>query len=534
MSAKPRPKVEEEVSSPQRDHQLDDENLTPDEEYPHGKDFVAIVTALLLAFIIIGLDYTVLATAVPTMTKHFGTIEDIGWYTSVYRLAASSFQFLFGRLYSLFPVKRILLITLVLFAGGVLACALAPTSPFFIMGRGVTGFAAAGVIAGAFSMIIRSFPLSKRSIYAGIGGAAEATACLTAPLLGGFLTDRLSWRWCFYVELPLIGAAFIIVAFFFNPKKDPSSPSKFGEKLAQLDLLGMTFFVPSITFLMLGLQWGGTKYGWQDWRIIAIFCVFAVLLLLFGWLQYRKQDRATLPPRIVSQRNIIFGFIFSCCNNAALSVIEYYMPIYFQAVRGLSASMSGVMVLPVVAGLVLSVFSSGVLTSRLGFYTPFMLSTSVITPPAVGLMTTLGVDATLASLIGYQALLGFGVGIGFQGPQVAVQTILPEKDAPVGIAVIQFAQGIGPAVFVAAAQTLFTQRLAHNIKHFVPEVDYTSLSRDGLVNLSSYVKAPYLAGAIRSVSTAVMQTFYLPVALSCMTLVGALGMEWRSVKKKHA
>ncbi len=133
------------------------------------------------------------------------------------------------------------------------------------------------------------------------------------------------------------------------------------------------------------------------------------------------------------------------------------MPIYFQAVKGLSASMSGVMVLPAVAGLVLSVFSSGVLTSIWGYYTPFMLATSSITPPAVGLITTLDVDAKVASLIGYQALLGFGVGIGFQGPQVAVQTILSQKDAPVGIAVIQFAQGIGPAVFVTIAQTLFTQ-----------------------------------------------------------------------------
>jgi MFS family permease len=174
-------------------------------------------------------------------------------------------------------------------------------------------------------MIMQSFPLSKRSIYAGIVGGAEATACLSAPLIGGFLTDRLSWRWCFYIQLPLIGAAFMIVTFFFNSKKDQSSPSKLSEKLTQLDVLGMTFFVPSITSLMLGLQWGGTKYGWQDCRIIAIFCVFAVLLLLFGWLQYRKQDRATLPPRIISQRNIIFGFIFSCCNNAALSIIEYYV-----------------------------------------------------------------------------------------------------------------------------------------------------------------------------------------------------------------
>ncbi len=174
-------------------------------------------------------------------------------------------------------------------------------------------------------MILLSFPLSKRSIYAGICGAAEATASLSAPLIGGVLTDRLSWRWCFYIELPLIGVTFMIVALFFNANSHQGSLARFSQKLAQLDLLGTALFVPSLTSLMLGLQFGGNKYGWGNGRIIAMFCIFAVLLFSFIWLQYRKQDRTTLPPRIISQRNIVFGFIFSCCNNAASSIVEYYV-----------------------------------------------------------------------------------------------------------------------------------------------------------------------------------------------------------------
>ena len=158
------------------------------------------------------------------------------------------------------------------------------------------------------------------------------------------------------------------------------------------------------------------------------------------------------------------------------------MPIYFQTVKGLSASMSGVMVLPSAAGLILSVGLSGVLTSLVGYYNPFMILTSVITPPAAGLMTTPDINTKVWTLIIYQGLLGFGAGIGFQGPQVAVQAIFHEKDVSIGIAFTQFAQGIGPAVFVAVAQNVFTSRLAANIGQYASGVDLATLTAQGLTH----------------------------------------------------
>jgi len=208
------------------------------------------------------------------------------------------------------------------------------------------------------------------------------------------------------------------------------------------------------------------------------------------------------------------------------------MPIYFQTVKGLSASMSGVMVLPSAVGLILSVGSSCVLTSLVGYYNPFMILTSVITPPAAGLMTTLNINAKLWSLIGYQGLLGFGAGIGFQGPQVAVQAIFSEKDASIGIAIIQFAQGIGPAVFVAVAQNIFINKFASNIRRYAPGVDLATLTTQGLTEPKARVDSSDLMGTVLSYDKALTQTFFLPVSLTCMSLIGALGMEWRSVKAR--
>lgn len=209
------------------------------------------------------------------------------------------------------------------------------------------------------------------------------------------------------------------------------------------------------------------------------------------------------------------------------------MPIYFQAVKEVSPSKSGILVLPTIVGLTISVLFSGSAVSIVGYYAPFMLLTSIIVPIAAGLLTTLEVNAVLARLICYQALFGFACGIGYQGPQVAAQTILDPKDASIGIALIQFTNSFGPAVFVSVAQTVFTGRLIADLEKFAPVLsDPAALATNGLADLKERVGKEDLGGALMEYDKALMQTFYLPVALAALGLVGASGMEWRSVKKK--
>ena len=163
-----------------------------------------------------------------------------------------------------------------------------------------------------------------------------------------------------------------------------------------------------------------------------------------------------------------------------------------------------------------------------------MIATSVLTPIAAGLMTTLKVNATLGSLIAYQALLGFGGGIGLQGPQTAASTIFSTADAPLGISAIIFAQNFGPALFVPVAQTIFTGRLKDYLDEFVPGLNSSALANMGLLDLKDYVGSAELGDALLGYDMAVTRTFFLPVALTCASLVGAVGMEWRSVKQKKS
>ncbi|CAH0053879.1 unnamed protein product [Clonostachys solani] len=483
------------------------------------------MVAVCLSFMLVGLDSNIIATAVPAMTSYFGTINDIAC-----RLMSGSFQLMFGKLYTMLPARILILVNLAIFAAGTLLCALAPSSSIFILGRAITGFATAAVISGAFAMVIHISPLRKRSTYAGMGAATEAVASLTAPLFGGLLTDQLSWRWCFYIQLPLIVGIFFIVLFFIDlTAGKPMADQDFLSVLRKLDVLGTALFVPTITLLVLALQWGGSKYDWSDWRVILPLCISAALLMVFIRHQSRFGEQATVPFRVLRRRSVLFGFLFSFYNNGSLSVIEYYMPSYFQTVKGFSVSMSGVMVLPTAAGLVVSVPLAGYLTTLVGYYSPFMLLNSIITPPATGLLTTLDAGSKLWRLISYQALLGFGTGIGFQGPQVAVQATFSDFDSQIAIAIIQLAQAIGPAIAVAGAQTIFTSKLNSYLARFASNLNLADLNRYGLT-VPDWLNPSEREIVVSAYSYALNNAFYLPLALACMTIIGALCVEWKSIK----
>lgn len=207
------------------------------------------------------------------------------------------------------------------------------------------------------------------------------------------------------------------------------------------------------------------------------------------------------------------------------------MPTYFQAIHGSSATISGVLCLPIVVGLTISILVGSSLTSAIGYYTPFMILTAILSPIAAGLLTTLRTDQSLASLICYQALLGVGTGIGYQGPQVAVQTVLPVSDASTGIALIIFAQNVGPAIFVSIAQTIFTGELLSRLGGILPHMDTQQLTSMGFSDIERHVDHSDIPRVLDGYDMALTTSFFLAVGFACATIVGALGMEWRSVKK---
>ncbi len=215
----------------------------------------------------------------------------------------------------------------------------------------------------------------------------------------------------------------------------------------------------------------------------------------------------------------------------------FYIPIWFQAIKGVSAVRSGINNIPMVLGVVIMSVLSGGLVTVLGYYTPFMIAATVIGSIGAGLLTTFEVNTPSSKWIGYQALYGIGVGLGLQQSLMAVQTVLPLEDVPTGTAMVVFMQSLGGALFVSVAQNVFTNRLVTGLREAAPSLDPSTVLQVGATELKDRVLeetngAALLPGVIYAYNHALTQTFYVGLAMACLTLIGALGMEWRSVKGK--
>ena len=302
------------------------------------------------------------------------------------------------------------------------------------------------------------------------------------------------------------------------------------EKVRRLDPIGTFCLLPCIVCLLLALQWGGVTYNWSNARVIALLGLTGVLCIAFVVVQKLRGDDAMVPARIFLNRSILAGSWFSLCNGAALQVMFYFLPIWFQAIKHASAVKSGIMNLPCVLGLVITGILAGALTKRTGYYTPWMLLSSVLSPIGAGLISTFSPSTGHPAWIGYQALFGLGCGLGMMQPSVAAQTVLPRKDVSIGAALAQFFQLLGGAVFISVANNIFNTQLEHNLAT-IPGIDVRSVATEGATTIKDMVPAELLPQVLMAYNDALRAAFYLGTALASATVLGSLAMEWRSVKQ---
>ncbi|KAJ4251525.1 hypothetical protein NW762_011513 [Fusarium torreyae] len=530
------------AESSQHDQGVADEETfdmanTPEEaerEYPAGLKFWLIMLSVGAVLILSSIDMNIVATAVPSITDHFHTVAHVGWYSSAFRLCVCAFQFVFGKAYKLFSVKRIFLLANVISIAGSLLSGAATSSTMLVVGRAVAGLGSAGLFSGCFIILVQSTPLRRRPAFLGVMGAIEGLATIAAPLLGGAL-QTLSWRWCFYITAPTGLVTLLLTIFCFSDTQKFSDIARmtFGEKVAQLDLVSNMLFLPALTSLFLAFSWAGTTYSWDSGEVIGPLVTFAVLLAAFVMNQIRRGDAAAIPPRIMKYRTVIAGFIFIFCVNSTGVVLEYYLPTYYQLVRGYTPIKSGYMMLPIIIAATIGSLIHGAGTSAFGYYTPFMLFASIIMPIAAGLITTFKIDTSFERLIMYTALSGLAYGIGFVGPQTAVQTVLPDEDVPLGLSIMLFAQSFGPAVAVPIAQVLFTNQLSVNLEGLVQDLSRGNISNSGLNEIVTNVPPYRSRDVLIAIDKSIGQTWYLVVGLASTAIVGSLMTEWRSVKQKR-
>ncbi|KAK8001079.1 SGE1 [Apiospora marii] len=509
-----------------------DEKL-PEEEYPGKKVVIPIVLAVCLAAFLSSLDRTIIGVAVPAISNEFKSFSDISWYESGYLLTFAALQLPMGKIYTFFRTKWVFLAAILVFEVGSTICAAAPNSTAFIVGRAISGVGGAGLTAGGQMVFVDLLPLEKRPKYQGFLGATFGIASIAGPLLGGVFASKLTWRWCFWINLP-IGAAAAAVLLFLLPSKPPPKTQKHGDtflqKLQEFDPVGTALMLPGLILLLLGLQWGGVE-GWATKRVLVSLTLGILLLVAFGAWQFRAGDNGTVPPRLMRQRSIAAASVASLGFGSVLVIVTFYVPIWYQAIQGLSAVDAGVRMMGYFLGTVVFVIASGLVTSKVGYYTPCLILGTAIAAVGCGLLTTLRVDTGNARVIGYQILTGAGLGLSLAQTLNAAQTVLSREDIPVGITIINFGNLVGGTVFVSICQGVLSATLTTELARIPGDkLDAHVLLGSGATEVTRLVPGDQLPAFLAAYNKGINNIFYVALAASILGFVASLFLEWKSVK----
>ncbi|KAI1810940.1 major facilitator superfamily domain-containing protein [Poronia punctata] len=499
-------------------------------EYPTGLRLALVISSVYVSIFLISLDRLIVTTAIPAITDEFHSLPDVGWYGSAYLLTSCAFQLLFGKLYSFYPIRGIFVASVVLFEIGSAVCGAAPNSIALIFGRAIQGVGSAGVFSGVIVIIVYAVPLHKRPLYQGMVGAVFGISSILGPLVGGAFTSNVTWRWCFYINLPFGAVALAIIILLLRiPDREETKISN-KAKLSQLDAFGTGALVPAVVSLLLALQWGGLMYPWNDRRVIALLTLGIFLFIVFVLVQIFMPKTATIPPRIFMQRSILAGFSTTTVLGSQMMIFVYFLPIWFQAIQGVSAVDSGIRLLPLTLSLVVASISNGIFVSKIGYYTPSMIVGTALASIGAGLLTTLQTDTSAGKWIGYQILYGFGQGLCFQAPNLAAQTVLPKKDVSIGASLMFFSQILGGAIFIAVGQNVLNNQLIQRLTGlpgFTPKLIETG----GATELISSFSPEDRHAALVAYNESLRVVFRVGLILATLSVLGALGMEWRSVKE---
>jgi EmrB/QacA subfamily drug resistance transporter len=424
-----------------------------------NRGVLVVFSGLVLVMLMAALDSTIVATALPTIVGDLGGLDHISWVVTAYLLAQTAVTPLYGKLGDLYGRKVVLQVGMAVFLIGSALCGLSQSLTMLIAFRALQGLGGGGLIVSAQAAVGDVVPPRDRGRYQGIFGAVFGLASVIGPLLGGFFTTSLSWRWIFYVNLPIGLAAFAVLA--------ATLPSVKERVHHQIDYLGAGLLAAGLSGVVLTCTLGGTSYSWGSAFIIALAIVSVVLLVGFV-IAERHAAEPVLPPRLFKNRVFSvtsgMGFVVGFALFGSIT----YLPLFLQVVNGASPTGSGLRILPLMGGLLITSIGSGQIISRTGRYKPFPIAGTAIMIGGLLLLSTMGAKTSSATSSLFMFVLGLGLGLVMQVLVLAVQNAVDYSDLGVATSGATLFRSIGGSVGTAILGSIFTSGLTSNLKSLIP------------------------------------------------------------------
>ncbi|KAK4890189.1 hypothetical protein LTR27_011071 [Elasticomyces elasticus] len=520
-----------------------------DDDYPHGLRLVLTLASLGISVILGGLDGTIVSTALPVIVDEFHALNAIGWvglvlwsgsivkltsiilqFGSVYFLTGAT-NIVWGKIYRYFPLKTVFMCAIALFELGSLICGVSPNATALIVGRAIAGVGAAGLQAGSNTIVGFTASAKRRPVFLGVMGACYTISSALGPIIGGALTSNTTWRWCFYINLPIGGLAFVAILLSFRtPRKALPPTVSLKEKLLNANPISYALWCAALVCYLLALQYGGQSKAWSSATVIGTLVGFVGLLISgFVW-DWSCGERALLQPRLLKIRAIRAAapFVFFLTGN--YSIMIYFIPLYFQSVTGASAQESGARTLALVLPLSIFALVAGGLIKKTGYYKPLLTVGSALAALAAGLIYTWDVNTSVGHWIGFQILLGAGMGLAGQGSIIAAQASVGPADIAPATATVLFFQTISGAFFIAAAECVFANQLASSIREVAPEIDAAMLfGQGGAANLRQLFNGETLDHVLQAYVASMRSAYALALAAGGLAFLFSFAAEWRKV-----
>ena len=487
----------------------------PTGTYLSRRGVLIVFSGLMLVMLLAALDQTIVSAALPTIVGDLGGLSHLSWVVTSYLLATTVTTPIYGKLSDLYGRKSVFVVAIVVFLAGSALCGAAQSMAQLVLFRGLQGVGGGGLMVLAQATIADVVSPRERGRYMGLIGAVFGLSSVVGPLLGGFITDHFSWRWVFYVNLPVGAAALIVISTVLKSPKPDGRP--------RIDYLGSALMTGAIGALVLALSWGGNEYAWDSVMIVGLGVACVVLTVAFVFVE-RRAVEPVIPPRLVRMRTFNLSAAVSFIVGFAMFGAIIFLPTFLQVVTGASATNSGLLMLPLMGGLLAASIVSGQIVSRSGRYKWSPVLGAAI--GAIGMfgLSTMDAGTTRVTSSLWMVVLGIGIGLTLQVVVLAVQNTVPVADVGTATSSVSFARSIGGSLGVAIMGAVFSNRLGTELAAHLPPAAINAIPHGGSVPPAAIeqLPPPVRDGVIQAYANALTPTFLYAVPLMVVAFFIAL------------